>query len=338
MEEVLADLTKEYDNENNSDDEDNEYTDEDDTESEIEVYDDDDDDNDDSFNQKIIAEESLYKQNNDTNNMNWTAGANTTYRGQDTDRTIQYTKTTTYSTIDAKGNKKPKKKTVQTYITASGKAVQTKDFDEPLSPEMLKLKPFEREKVEVKTVLVKPVVNAMYDTQTITTADAKNLARSIKDEEVIAQSSKYKNKSIDRLMENYSNITKASSVCCVSNLAANLKKAGLKSENILDVLKYDARRFYVQDTCLILSNEDIDNVFNTNGLSTIVKDTRKSCLCANKVFMRKNIASFYKIYKQDPDFYKKALLYRYKDKQGRITEHDINETILNIADTLNECP
>lgn len=254
-------------------------------------------------------------------------------------KNVKYTKTTTYSTIDSDGKKNTKKqKTVQTYITNSGKQNQSKIFDESVDMDKLKLREFERERVEVKTVLVKPVVNTMYETPTITNTQAKILAQNIQDEDIIEQDKKYKDPNIKNLMENYTNITKASSVCCVSNLAGKLRDIGVNSQNILNILKNDARNFYVQDTCLILSNEDIDDVFGKNGLSKIVKDTRKSCICANKNFMRKNIASFYKIYNQDPDFYKKELLYRYRDNQSRITEHDVNETILNIALTLEECP
>ena len=333
-------------NENSdSDNDDNEYEDSEDEdvddEAEVEIE----EENDEETNSNDIFESENDDKNEDIydnakQNIFTATNIPTTVSGTTSQRNVHYTKTTTYSSIDSTGTKRPikKKKTVETYITNSGKQVQSKEFDETVNTDALKLPEFERERVEVKTVLVKPVVNTMYDAQPITNKQAKILAENIEDEDVIIQEEKYKDPSLKHLIENYTNITKTSSVCCVSNLAAKLKGVGVNSENILNILKNDARNFYVQNTCLILSNEDIDDVFGQNGLSQIVKDTRKSCICANKGFIRKNIASFYKIYNQDPDFYKKALLYRYKDNQGRITEHDINETVLNIALTLEECP
>ena len=179
-----------------------------------------------------------------------------------------------------------KKGVVQTYITKSGKQVQSKEFNGPIDPESLKLKDIERERIEVKTTLIKPIVNAMYEPQTITHKQAKKLAKTMEDETVISNHN-YTNKNIKDLMENYTNLIKTSSVCCVSTIASKLKSTGVNGEGLLNILKNDAKNFYVQDTCLILAEEDIDSVFGKTLLSSVVKDSRKSCICTNKKFIHK---------------------------------------------------
>ena len=102
-------------------------------------------------------------------------------------------------------------------------------------------------------------------------------------------------------------------------------------------MKNDARDYFVQETCMIISEKDIKDIFKNKALANIIIRSRTNCICNNQEFLRKNINNFYKIYNEDPEFYKEVLIYRYRDKQGRIIEHDINESVLNIAITLENC-
>ncbi len=193
-------------------------------------------------------------------------------------------------------------------------------------------------KVEIKKTVIKPVLNYDKEPHNFTADEVSGFLDDIEDTDAIEEGKDYKSKNIKHLMDNYKNILKTSSVCCVSGISEKLRTNGIRGERLLSILRNDANDYFVQDTCLIISNDDIDAVFKSKGLANIVKSTRSDCICNNSAFLRKNINNFYKIYNEDPDFYKEVLIYRYRDKQGRITEHDVNESVLNIALTLEDCP
>ncbi len=193
-------------------------------------------------------------------------------------------------------------------------------------------------KVEVKKTIVKPVYNLDKQVHDFTQTEVEDFLDDISEQTELVEDEEYDSKTINLLMENYRNILQTSSACCVSSISEKLKENGVYGESLLHILKGDAHDYFVQDTCLIISNKEISDIFESKALAKIIKGVRKDCICNNKEYLRANINNFYRIYNEDPDFYKEVLIYRYKDKQGRITEHDVNETILNISLTLENCP
>lgn len=192
-------------------------------------------------------------------------------------------------------------------------------------------------KVEIKKTVIKPLIDMRTDPHELTQEEVKDFLDNIEEAGEIEEGKTYTNPNIKYLMENYKNILKTSSACCVSSIAERLKFNGISGEQLLKILSNDANDYFVQETCIIISEKDIKDIFKSKALANIIINSRTNCICNNKEFLRKNINSFYKIYNEDPDFYKEVLIYRYRDKQGRIIEHDINETILNIAITLESC-
>lgn len=153
---------------------------------------------------------------------------------------------------------------------------------------------------------------------------------------------KKQKENIKILTANYKNILKLSSSCCVANIAEKIKMHNMnkqaKKENIIDLLTVDANTYYVQNTCLLLSDIAINNIVKNKNLNNIFKSTRKDCICNNQEFLNDNIKNFQKLYAADKNFYKTKFIYESKDDQGRIIEQDMNETVLNILDTIASCP
>lgn len=143
------------------------------------------------------------------------------------------------------------------------------------------------------------------------------------------------------LTANYKYILDLSSSCCVGNIAEKMRIHNLnrnnKTQNIVDLLTIDANTYYVQNTCLLLSDIAINNIVKNKDLNKIFKETRKDCICNNQELLFKNIKNFQKLYETDKNFYKTKFIYKSKDDQGRIIEQDMNETVLNILSTLDTC-
>ena len=195
----------------------------------------------------------------------------------------------------------------------------------------------EKEVVETKKILIKPVTDLTNDTRNFTKEEINTFFNDIKKNNILDESKEYTSESVKILMENYKNILQVSSICCATNITENLKMSGLQSEEVVSILSKDAKEGFIQDRCLIASKEDIEEAFDKN-VSNMVLKAREVCICNNKDYLRKNISNFYRLYNKDPKFYEKIWIYRYKDRQGDIVEDDVNGTILNIAVTLESCP
>ncbi len=152
---------------------------------------------------------------------------------------------------------------------------------------------------------------------------------------------KEEEKNIKILTANYKNILKLSASCCVANIAEKIKMHNIDKKqtphNIIDVLSFDAKTYYIQNTCLALSDITINKVVKNKDLNNIFKSVRKDCICNNQEYLRDNIKNFQKLYNADKNFYKTKFIYKSRDDQGRIIEQDMNETILNILNTLDTC-
>ncbi len=153
---------------------------------------------------------------------------------------------------------------------------------------------------------------------------------------------KQQQENIKILTANYKNILNLSSSCCVANIVEkiklyNMNKNKTMQKNIIDFLTIDANTYYVQNTCLLLSDIAINNIVKNKDLNNIFKSTRKDCICNNQELLKENIKNFQKLYALDKDFYKTKFIYKSKDDQGRIIEQDMNETVINILNTLENC-
>ena len=192
--------------------------------------------------------------------------------------------------------------------------------------------------IEKKKILVKPITDLSNETHEFTTEEIKAFFKDVEENDILDESKDYSSESVKILMENYKNILQTSSMCCVSNIVENFKMHGLKSNEIVGILSEDIDDQSIQERCLIVSKEDIKETFEDGPIADMVTKAREVCICNNKDYLRKNIGNFYRLYNKNPDFYEKYWVYRYKDKQGNIIEDNVNETILNIAITLESCP
>ncbi len=195
-------------------------------------------------------------------------------------------------------------------------------------------------KVEKKIVLIKPVNDYSKAFHDLSEGEIKSfmdyLAQS--DSEALDEGKNYESQGTKVIMENYKNLLSISSMCCSSNLTEELKNKDYDSYEINDILKKDKDYLLAQDRCILVSEEDIEQSFDDSNVIKAILKSKENCICNNKPFIRKNINNFYRVYNSDSEFYRKPLIYRYKNKNGDIIEEDVNETVLNIALTLEACP
>lgn len=193
------------------------------------------------------------------------------------------------------------------------------------------------QKVEIKKVLVKPVVNTNSNPVELQLEEVQDLVDNISEEGEFEDGVEYDDKSIMVLMDNYKNILKTSYSCCVANIVEKMKNSSIPQESILSFLSKDANEYALQNMCLFVNNKDMIDVYNFGVASSIVAAVKNDCICNNAKFIRKNLNNFYKLYNEKPELFDEALVYRFKDKKGRVVEHNINETVLNITNVLNNC-
>ena len=191
-------------------------------------------------------------------------------------------------------------------------------------------------KIETKKIVIKPVNTYTNETHNFTSDEIKSFFKDIEETSELEEDKEYSSKSINILMDNYRNILAASTACCDTNISESSKMHGFSEHSLNEILD-DDEDLFVKDKCLVVSSDDVRDVFE-RPVSDIVLEARKSCICNNKDFLKKNISNFYRLYNKNPDFYEKTLIYRYKDKKGDIREDDVNTSIINLAVTLESCP
>lgn len=193
------------------------------------------------------------------------------------------------------------------------------------------------QKVEIKKVLIKPVVNTNRNPVELQLEEVQELVDNISEESELEDGVEYDDKAVMVLMDNYKNILKTSYSCCVANIVEKMKNSNVSQDSILSFLSLDANEYALQNMCVFVNNKDMKDVYDFSVVSSIVAEVKNDCICNNAKFIRKNLNNFYKLYNEKPDLFEEALVYRFKDKKGRIVEHNINETVLNITNVLNNC-
>jgi hypothetical protein len=194
------------------------------------------------------------------------------------------------------------------------------------------------QRVELKKTVVKPVVETGTDPPIIGRRELEELIKNIETEKALQDGVDYADPNVRVLIENYKNILKASSTCCPSVSIERMKAIGVPRRQLLRFLAVDSREYAVQNMCMIVSDKDIKDVFSNKNVISVLGRTRRDCICNNAGFLRRNISNFYNIYEIDPDFYDNALIYRFRDAEGRIIKQDILEAVINISGTLITCP
>ncbi len=191
--------------------------------------------------------------------------------------------------------------------------------------------------VEVTDVVIKPVYHYENEVHSLTDEEVHSFLKSMQYQESLTDNRAYGDEYIAAMLDNYKMILETSSICCTSNLTETMKQKGFSSSSLVNFLVKDVSDYNMQGSCLIINNDDINDIFGKGEMAYIIQNIRKSCICSNKRMLEKTVDNFFKIYMQDPSFAKEAFIYRHKDKQGRVIEHNINETILNISETLEQC-
>lgn len=192
-------------------------------------------------------------------------------------------------------------------------------------------------KVEVKKIVVKPVVDMDNSPISLSMDEVQELVDNASLNIDLEDGVIYDDKNLMALIDNYKNILKVSYSCCVSTISQKFKDNNLPNQLLVNFLSIDADEYGLQNMCLIVDDVDVYQVYDNPNLSSIVIDSKNDCICNNADYLKKNIDNFYKIYNIASDFYNDVLIFRFKDKKGRIVEQDINESVLNIANALDKC-
>jgi hypothetical protein len=192
-------------------------------------------------------------------------------------------------------------------------------------------------RVELKKTVVKPVVSTDLTPRILSRNELEELMKSLDGEGDLGDG-EYADPNARVLVENYRNILKASVSCCPSVSTERMKAAGVPRPQMMRFLSVDSREYAVQNMCMIVSDRDIRDVFSNRNVVDILRRSRRDCICNNADFLKRNVDNFYNIYNIDPGFYDSALVYRFRDAEGRIIKQDILEAVINISGTLIACP
>lgn len=194
------------------------------------------------------------------------------------------------------------------------------------------------QRVVVKKTVVKPVYVPTGEPQFLTDDEIRHMLANLPSERDIEDGVDYDEFGLGVIVGNYKGILAASASCCPFGIAGNMGQLGLSRERIVGVMDDDARKDRVQDMCMIVSESGISDSFRSSRLAGAVRNARHACICNNSAYLRESLSNFYAIYRVDKDFYKKSLVFKFRDASGNIVRHDMLDAVVNITDTLRMCP
>ncbi|MDR1476725.1 MAG: hypothetical protein LBI17_01190 [Rickettsiales bacterium] len=193
-------------------------------------------------------------------------------------------------------------------------------------------------RVVVTKTVVKPIYFPVSDPPTLTYSEVKDMIGSMPTGRDLKNGEDYDDFGINVVIDNYKNVLNASASCCPYRITDGMRDAGFEQDGIMEFLAHDSVDYSVQNMCMVMSDEDVGKVFSNRRLLRAVAAARRECICNNSDYLRASLANFYTIYKADKDFYKKALIFHFRDAGGKVVKQDMLDSVMNITDILRTCP
>ncbi len=140
------------------------------------------------------------------------------------------------------------------------------------------------------------------------------------------------------IRKKYIDILSISKHCCSYGLMTKFENIGVDNDYIFKFMIDDKRLYELQNICMIINNNDIANLLGSVELSVVVRDVRDSCVCKNREVLARHLELFKAIVGKTDLFKKHNILFRYKNELGEIVKNSIGRDMINLLNTLEQCP
>jgi hypothetical protein len=193
-------------------------------------------------------------------------------------------------------------------------------------------------RVVVEKTVVKPVYFADGNPQLLSDSEIKHMLENVPTSRDLKNGVEYDEYGLGVIVGNYKNILNASASCCPFRVSEGMKAAGFFQDEILAFLERDSNGPSLQNMCMLASDSEIDRGSPGARLARVFREARDSCVCNNADYLKESLANFYSIYRLDRDFYDKALIFSFRDANGRTVKQDMLDSVMKITAVLRACP
>lgn len=140
------------------------------------------------------------------------------------------------------------------------------------------------------------------------------------------------------LLQRYRVLMRASQSCCTGGITYKLHKAGAEQELVYKFLSDDANFSGFSMRCMVMGDDEIQNIDKYVATAATVADVRNGCVCKSKSNLRALLAPFVQLYREYPSFANAPFEYRHYDGVGRAVVNSVNADVQNVLHQLEMCP
>jgi hypothetical protein len=193
-------------------------------------------------------------------------------------------------------------------------------------------------RVVITKTVIKPIYFPVSDPPMLTYSEVKDMIENMPAGRDLKNVADYDDFGVNVLIDNYKNVLNASASCCPYRIVDGMRAADFEQDKIMDFLARDSVDYSVQNMCMVMSDEGVGKLFSNRRLLRAIAAARRECICNNAQYLRSSLANFYTIHKIDKDFYDKALVFHFRDSNGKVVKQDMLDSVMNITEILRTCP
>lgn len=146
------------------------------------------------------------------------------------------------------------------------------------------------------------------------------------------------NSNMKPLVDRYKMLMRASGACCTTGTTYKMRTHDASDGHIYKQLSDDANFYGFANRCLVMSNDELNAIGDTEISIGDMFDVRDGCLCRARIWFQDMLAPFIDLYDAVPEFAESPFMYTYSDGLGRIIEVSINSDVQNVLNQLQNCP
>jgi hypothetical protein len=139
-------------------------------------------------------------------------------------------------------------------------------------------------------------------------------------------------------INNYKLLVKSATACCTDGLIYKLQSDGMDKDFIFKFLSNDANSNNATSRCMMMTDQDLEKIYEKQSDIDNIASIRTSCVCKNKVWFENMLSPFVKLYDRAPEFMNKKFYYNYTDGLNRKITVSVNADVQNILNQLKNCP
>ena len=194
------------------------------------------------------------------------------------------------------------------------------------------------QRVIVERTVIKPVYFPVSETKILTDDEVREMLNNMPTSRDLRDGVEHDERGLGAIIDNYKNILNASASCCPFRIVEGMRSMNFSSEVIVDFLERDSNGPSLQNMCIFASDSQISQGTSGARMGRIIRLARRNCVCHNAGYLRESLTNFYSIYRIDRDFYRQALIFHFRDANGRFVKHDMLDTVIRLTAVLRTCP